>query len=53
MFATELRKVFPTFAPRNNKNERICVKNIIITKKRVPPVSTITITKKKGSAESC
>ena len=54
MFATELRKVFPTFAPRNQSNERICVKNIIITKKRAHLVSIIiTITKKKDSVESC
>ncbi len=52
MFATELRKLFPTFAPRNDKNEKICVKNIIITKRSAALVSTIT-TKKKASVESC
>ena len=53
MFATELRKLFPTFAPRNQSNKRICVKNIIITKKRAALASTIIIMKKKDSVESC
>ena len=53
MFATELRKLFPTFAPRNDKNENICVKNIIITKKNATLASIIITKKKKDSAESC
>ena len=53
MFATELRKLFPTFARRNDKNEKICVKNIIITKRSAALASTIIIMKKKDSVESC